>query len=67
MPVGDDPGEMAELPKDFSAKDIVVHLPGGATASAGTKVTVDGKLSVAPTANASQPKVCWINVEWAAP
>jgi len=67
VPVGDDPGEMAELPKNFSDEDIVVHMPGGATASPGAKVTVDGKLSVAPTANASQPKVCWINVEWAAP
>ena len=67
VPVGDAPGEMNDLPEKFTGKDIVVHLPGGATASEGAKLTVDGKLSVAPTANASQPKTCWLNVEWAAP
>jgi hypothetical protein len=65
VPVGEAPGEMAELPEKFSAQDIVVHLPAGAKASTGAKLTVDGKLSVAPAANASQPKVCWVNVEWA--
>jgi len=67
VPVGDAPGEMNDLPEKFSAKDIVVHLPGGAKASEGSKVTVDGKLSVAPAANPSQPKVCWLTVEWATP
>jgi hypothetical protein len=67
VPVGDAPGEMAELPDKFSAKDIAVHLPGGATASEGAKLTIDGKLSVAPGASAAQPKTCWVNVEWATP
>ena len=67
VPVGDDPGEMSELPEKFEDKDVVVHLPGGAKAAEGTKVTLDGKLSVAPSADASQPKTCWVNVEWATP
>jgi hypothetical protein len=67
VPVGDSPGEMAELPEKFEDKDILVHLPGDATAAEGSKLTVDGKLSVAPAANPSQPKTCWVNVEWATP
>jgi hypothetical protein len=67
VPVGDAPGEMDEPPEKFSASDIVVHLPGGAKATEGAKLTVDGKLSVAPAANPAQPKTCWLNVEWATP
>ncbi len=67
VPVGDAPGEMNELPEKFMAKDVVVHMLGGATAAEGAKVTVDGKLSVAPSAAPTQPKTCWLNVEWAAP
>ena len=69
VPVGDQPGEMADLPEKFQASDVRVHLPGGATAAEGTRITIDGKLSVipgdpkAPTA----PKSCFVNVDWATP
>ena len=68
VPVGSSPGEMADLPKEFSPSDIVVHLPDKAKASEGSRVTVDGKLSVIPgDPNAAQgsKKACYITVEWA--
>ena len=66
VPVGDQPGEMKDLPEKFSAQDVAVHVPGGAAASEGSKLTVDGKLRVAPS-SPGQPKTCWLDVEWAAP
>src|SRR5689334_3277728 len=69
VPVGDNPGEMADLPEKFSASDIKLHLPGGVVAGDGGKVTVDGKLSVIPPdpSKPNAPKACFVNVEWAAP
>jgi len=64
VPVGDAPGEMADLPKKFSASDVVLHLTDKGKASDGTRVTIDGKLSVIP---GSTPKSCFVNVEWASP
>ena len=62
VPVGDEPGQMADLPEKFSPSDVVLHLSGGGKASDGTRVTIDGKLSVIP---GSSPKTCYVTVEWA--
>jgi hypothetical protein len=69
VPVGKQPGEMTELPDKFTAADIKVHLPNDAVAAEGTRVTVDGTLSVIPTdpKTPNAPKSCFINVDWAAP
>jgi hypothetical protein len=69
VPVGDNPGEMADLPEKFAASDIQLHLPGGAIAPEGGKVTIDGKLSVIPPdpSKPNAPKSCFVNVEWASP
>lgn len=67
VPVGGQPGEMAELPEKFTPADVRVHLPGGGTAPEGAHVTVDGKLSVIPSTDASAPRQCYVTVEWAAP
>lgn len=64
VPVGSSPGEMADLPEKFSPSDVVLHLPGDGKAGEGTRVTIDGKLSVIPGAN---PKTCFVTVEWATP
>lgn len=60
VPVGTSPGEMTELPDKFTASDIVVHLPGKNTATEGSRVTLDGSVSVVPGT-----KNCFVNVEWA--
>jgi hypothetical protein len=65
VPVGKQPGEMDDLPSKFSEADIKLHLPSDAIAAEGGKVTVDGKVSVIPSA--SGPKQCFVTVEWAAP
>jgi hypothetical protein len=65
VPVGKQPGEMEDLPSKFSEADIQLHLPNDAIAPEGGKVTVDGKVSVIPSA--SGPKQCFVTVEWAAP
>lgn len=57
---------MAGLPEKFKASDIALHLPNGATATDGSKVTIDGKVSIAPGA-ANGPGACFVTVEWAAP
>lgn len=64
--VGDDPGEMASLPKKFQASDVAVHLKSGANATDGSHVTIDGTLSVIPPdpAAPNAPKTCFVNVEW---
>ena len=64
VPVGSQPGEMTELPDKFKASDIRVNLPNGAAAGEGTRITIDGKLSVVP-GDAKTPKSCFVNVEWA--
>jgi len=64
VPVGDDPGEMNELPEKFSAADVVLHLQDKGKAGDGTRVTIDGKLSVVPGA-ANVPKSCFVTIEWA--
>lgn len=66
VPVGDDPGEMASLPKKFQASDVAVHLKSGANATDGAQVTVDGTLSVIPPdpAQPNAAKSCFVNVEW---
>ena len=66
VPVGSQPGEMTELPDKFKASDIRVNLPNGAAAGEGTRLTVDGKLSIVP-GDPKTPKSCFVNVEWAAP
>ena len=40
---------MSELPEKFSANNIHLHLPNGAVAGDGTRITVDGSLSVVPS------------------
>jgi hypothetical protein len=69
VPVGDDPGEMNELPKEFTEADVVFHLPNDAKAGEGSKVVIDGTVSVLPeTPNPSGgkiPKSCYVKVEWA--
>lgn len=69
VPVGGQPGEMEDLPEKFQASDVKLHLPNGATASEGSRVTVDGKLSVIPKdpTKPNEPAACYVNVEWAAP
>ena len=69
VPVGTRTGEMVELPDKFSASDIKIHLPNGATAGDGTLVTVDGSLSVIPSdpKAPNAPKACFVNVDWVAP
>jgi hypothetical protein len=67
VPVGSQPGEMAELPEKFSSSDVRVHLPNEATAPEGGHVTIDGKLSVIPSADPAAAKQCFVNVEWAGP
>lgn len=62
IPVGSAPGEMNELPKNFSDSDVVLHLQGDKKATDGTRITIDGKLSVIP---GSTPKSCFVTVEWA--
>lgn len=62
VPVGDAPGEMNDLPKKFSPSDVVLHLPDKGKASDGTRVTIDGTVSIIPQV---APKSCFINVEWA--
>jgi hypothetical protein len=69
VPVGDDPGEMDDLPKEFSESDVVVHLPDKGKATEGTRITVDGKLNVIPgdPKTPAAPKSCYVTVEWASP
>jgi hypothetical protein len=70
VPVGDDPGEMDELPEKFDADDVVLHLPDKGKAGEGSRVTIDGKLNVippAPNTPPGAPRSCYVNVEWAQP
>jgi hypothetical protein len=66
VPVGSRPGEMDPLPKKFKESDIQLHLDSAANATDGSRVTIDGKLSVIPrdpkTPNA--PRSCFVTVEW---
>jgi hypothetical protein len=64
VPVGDAPGEMNDLPKKFSPSDVVLHLPDKGKASDGTRVTIDGTVSIIPQVT-NAPKSCFVNVEWA--
>jgi hypothetical protein len=67
VPVGDGPGEMDDLPAKFKDSDIKLHLPQGAVAVEGTRVVVDGTVSVIPgdAKTPSTPKTCFVNVKWA--
>jgi hypothetical protein len=69
VPVGAQPGEMDELPKKFQGSDVHLHLPNDGVATEGSRITVDGKLSVIPSdpAKPNAPKACYVSVEWAAP
>lgn len=69
VPVGDEPGEMDELPKKFAAADVHLYLPNNGVATESSRVTIDGKLSVIPgdPAKPNEPKSCYVTVEWAAP
>ena len=69
VPVGDGAGEMDELPKKFKDSDVKLHLPSGASAREGSRIIVDGKLSVIP-ADPKLPtatKSCFVTVDWASP
>ena len=68
VPVGNQPGEMDDLPDKFKTSDIKVHLPGGALAGDGSKVTIDGVVSVVPgdPKAPAAPKSCFVTLEWAA-
>ena len=67
VPVGERAGEMDDLPKKFKDSDIKLHLPSGATALEGSRIIIDGPVSVIPsdpkTPNA--PKSCFVTVDWA--
>jgi hypothetical protein len=67
VPVGDGPGEMNDLPEKFKDSDIKLHLPQGAVAVEGTRVLIDGSVTVIPgdpkTPNAA--KACFVTVKWA--
>jgi hypothetical protein len=68
VPVGDDPGEMAPLPKSYSDADVILHLAGDRKAGEGSKVTVLGKIKVVESAaqgDAPATKTCWLDVAWA--
>jgi len=69
VPVGSRTGEMPELPEKYTAADVRVHLPNGGSAGDGTRITVDGTLSVIPgdPKAPNAPKSCFVTVEWAAP
>ncbi len=68
VPVGDRPGEMDDLPDKFKTSDVKLHLPNGALAGDGSKVTIDGRVSVVPgdPKTPAAPKSCFVTVEWAA-
>ena len=68
VPVGDHPGEMEDLPEKFKTSDIKVHLPNNAVAGDGSKITIDGVVSVIPTdpKAPAAPKSCFVTLEWAA-
>ena len=68
VPVGDHPGEMDELPDKFKTSDIKVHLPNAALAGDGSKLTIDGVVSVIPSdpKAPAAPKSCFVTLEWAA-
>lgn len=66
VPVGERTGEMDELPKKFKDSDVKLHLQSGANATDGSRITIDGKLSVIP-GDPSKPgaaKSCFVTVEW---
>lgn len=65
VPVGGSPGQMDDLPERFLPSDVKLRLEGGGVATEGTRVTIDGKLSVIPGGDA--PKSCYVDVEWAQP
>jgi hypothetical protein len=67
VPVGSRTGEMPELPDKFSAADVRMHLPNGGKAGDGSRITIDGTLSVIPSdpKMPSVPKSCFVTVEWA--
>jgi hypothetical protein len=69
VPIGAQPGEMDDLPKKFSASDVRVYLPNDGVATEGSRVTIDGKLSVVPgdPKQPNAPKSCFVNVDWATP
>ena len=66
VPVGSRAGEMDALPKKFKESDIKLHLESGANATEGSRITIDGKLSVIPgdPKTPSAPKSCFVTVEW---
>jgi hypothetical protein len=68
VPVGDHAGEMDDIATKFKTSDIKVHLPNGALAGDGSKVTIDGVVSVIPTdpKAPAAPKSCFVTLEWAA-
>jgi hypothetical protein len=67
--VGRHPGEMVELPRKFSAADVKLHLPDGQSAGDGARVTIDGRVSIVPTATRTPaaPALCFVTVDWAIP
>jgi hypothetical protein len=67
VPVGDSPGQMNDLPDKFRDSDVIVHLAGKASASDGTRITIDGPVSVIPgdPKTPQAPKSCFVTVDWA--
>mgnify|MGYP001546903313 CR=1 FL=1 len=66
VPVGSRTAEMDALPKKFKGSDIKLHLESGANATEGSRITIDGKLSVIPgdPKTPGAPKSCFVTVEW---
>ena len=67
VPVGSRTGEMPELPDKFTAADVRLHLPNDGNAGDGSRITIDGTLSVIPSdpKAPTAPKSCFVTVEWA--
>ena len=67
VPVGDGPGEMDGLPEKFKDSDIKLHLPQGAVAVEGSRVLIDGTVTVIPgdASTPNAPKACFVTVKWA--
>ena len=69
VPVGNQPGEMDDLPEKFTPADVHLYLPSNGVATESSRITVDGKLSVIPAdpTKPDAPKSCYVTLEWAAP
>ncbi len=64
--IGDAPGQMRRLPERYRASDVKLHLEGGSTATEGSRIMIDGPVTVTPAdlVNGS-PRTCYVTVGWA--